>query len=269
MKTIVSLVAAMCLSGLAAARPLFAFDNGLNDVKDLDAKAALLAELGYQGIGWRPGRTAEMLAALDKHGLKMLSTYVTLKADMEKCPIPADVVSEIQVLKGRDTVVWLNVEGKSTDEVVVPAIRALCDICHRAGLKLALYPHVNCHTDTVASVLRLVEKAKQPNLGVSFNLCHFLKQNDPATLETTLRAAAPKLMVVSINGADTGDTRAMGWDRLIQPLGQGTFDPAPLLRLLDALNYTGPVGLQCYQLQPPAKDHLAASAAAWKKLAAR
>jgi len=68
---------------------------------------------------------------------------------------------------------------------------------------------------------------------VTFNLCHFLKQNDAADLGKTLRAAAPKLLSVSINGADSGDTKAMGWDRLIRPLGEDTFDVASVMRLLD------------------------------------
>ena len=59
-------------------RPFVAMDNGLSRVKDLNAKAALLKELGYAGIGWRPGRTAEMLKALDAQGLKMFSTYVSV-----------------------------------------------------------------------------------------------------------------------------------------------------------------------------------------------
>lgn len=248
------------------ARDFFAFDNGLNDVKELDDKAALLAELGYAGVGARPGNHAGWLAALDKHGLKMLATYVTLNADMEKCPIPEKVVSEIRALKGRETYIWLAVNGKSTDEVVVPAIRELCDLCSELGLKVVLYPHVNFHTDTVATALRLLKKADRPNLGLTFNLCHFLKQNDGKELAKTIQDAAPHLWLVSINGADSGDTMKMGWDRLIQPLGGGSFDVSGLMALLDEAGYKGPVGLQCYNVRQPAREHLAESALAWEKM---
>ena len=39
----------------------------------------------------------------------------------------------------------------------------------------------------------LIEKVNHPNLGVMFNLCHFLKNEDPKTLETTLEKAGSKL----------------------------------------------------------------------------
>ncbi len=258
---------AMLLASPLGARDLHAFDNGLNDVGKLEDKAALLARLGYDGIAWRPGQTAEMLAALDKHGLEMVATYVVLQADMNACPVPPAVVAEIDALKGRDTIVWLTVNGKSDDAVVVPAVREVAAVAARNGLKVALYPHVDFHIDTLATALRVMRMADSPNIGVCFNLCHFLKQNDEADLAKTLREAAPHLLLVSLNGADGGDTRSMGWDKLIRPLGEGSFDTAKLLRLLDAIGYKGPVTLQCYNIKVPAAEHLAKSMEAWRRLA--
>lgn len=266
LKLLPFLLAMVVPCSVAAERPLFAFDNGLTDVAGLDGKAALLKELGYSGIGWRPGRTAEMLAALDKHGLQMVATYVVLNATPDGCPLPAATVAEIDALKGRNTLVWLGVNGKSSDEVVVAAIREVAEVAQRNRLEVAIYPHVGFYTDTVAVALRLAKLADRPNVGVSFNLCHFLKLQDAAELEPTLRAAAPHLKLVSLNGADSGDTRAMAWDRLIQPLGKGSFDAAKVLRVLDDVGYRGPIGLQCYQIKQPAREHLGASIAAWRAL---
>lgn len=256
----------LLLAGPLYARDLHAFDNGLNDIGKLEDKAALLAKLGYAGIAWRPGQTAEMLAALDKHGLKMVATYVVLKADMNACPVPPAVVAEIDALKGRDTVVWLAVTGKSDDAVVVPAVREVAAIAGRNGLKVALYPHTDFHTDTMDAALRILRKADRPNIGVCFNLCHFLKQNDEADLDKSLREAAPHLLLVSLNGADRGDTRSMGWDKLIQPLGEGSFDTAKLLQMLDGVGFKGPVTLQCFNIKLPASDHLRKSMRAWRDL---
>jgi sugar phosphate isomerase/epimerase len=257
---------AMWLATPLGARDLHAFDNGLNDIAKLEDKAALLAKLGYAGIAWRPGQTAEMLAALDKHGLKMVATYVMLTADMKSCPVPPTVVAEIDALKGRNTIVWLTINGKTNDELVVPAVQEIADVAARNGLKVALYPHVNFHTDTMDTTLRIMRKAGRPNLGVCFNLCHFLKLNDEAELDRTLREAAPHLLLVSINGADSGDTRSMGWDKLIRPLGEGSFDNAKLLRLLDEVGYKGPVALQCFNIKLPAAGHLGKSMSAWRSL---
>jgi sugar phosphate isomerase/epimerase len=270
MKTIIcfGLLHAFALLAARAAPPrlFYAFDNGLVAVPTLEEKAALLKNLGYDGIGWRPGKSAEMLALLDRLGLKMGNTYVVLNATQTACPVPAGVVTEIEALKGRDTVVSLAITGKSNDTVVIPAIQRIAGIAERCGLKVAIYGHVGFHTDTDATILRLAKLADRPNLGVGFNLCHFLIQNDESSLEPTLRAAAPLLYFVSINGADRGDTRNMTWDRLIQPLGQGTFDNRQLLRLLDQIGYRGPVGLQCYNLKSPPAEHLAKSIKAWQAL---
>ncbi|MCH7225927.1 sugar phosphate isomerase/epimerase family protein [Haloferula sp. A504] len=248
------------------ARSFFAFDNGLTDLKSPEKQAALLAELGYDGLVGRVGNHARMLKALDQRGLKLGATYLVLNANATSCPVPDKVVSELKALKGRETKVWLAVNGRSTDEIVVPSIRKVCDLGAELGLEVVLYPHTNFHTDTVASCLRLLRQVERKNLGVSFNLCHFLKQSDPADLEKTIRAAAPHLKLVSINGADTGDTRAMGWDRLIRPLGEGSFEVSQMLKLLDEIGYRGPVGLQCYAIKQPATVHLAKSMDAWRRL---
>jgi len=250
----------------STSRAFFAFDNGLRQTEGLEEKAAMLAQLGYDGIAWRPGRTAEMLAALDRHRLKMFATYVSLTADDEACRVPPAVVREIEALKGRDTIVWLMIGGKSSDEVVVEGIRRVCDVAEENGLQVALYPHNGCYTDTMAKTLELTRKADRPKLGVSFNLCHFLKQNDASELEGTLRAVADKLLLVSINGADGGETQSMGWDRLIRPLGEGSYDVGHVLRLLDRVRYTGPIGLQCYNVPGGDRDNLRQSIEAWNAL---
>lgn len=248
-------------------RAFFAFDNGLRQTDGLEEKAALLAQLGYDGIAWRPGKTAAMLAALDRHELKMFATYVTLSADEEACRVPPGVVREIHALKGRETIVWLTIGGKSTrDDVVVEGIQRVCDVAEENGLRVALYPHNGYYTDTTAKALELAQKARRPNLGVSFNLCHFLKQNDASQLEETLRAAADQLLLVSINGADGGETRRMGWDRLIRPLGEGSYDVAQVLHVLDAIGYTGPVGLQCFNVKGDDRNKLRQSKEAWRSL---
>jgi len=250
-------------------RKFFAFDNGLRQADGLNEKAALLVELGYDGIAWRPAKTTEMLQTLDRHGLKMLSTYVTLTANEAECNVPPGVVREIEALKGHDTVVWLAITGKSNDEVVVPVIQQVCDIAAKNSLQVAIYPHVGFYTDTTATALELANKADRHNLGVSFNLCHFLKQNDESDLKRTLHAAADKLLLVSINGADSGATRKMGWDRLIRPLGEGSFDVGQVLDLLDEIGYAGPVGLQCYALPGDDRENLSRSMETWKTLTAR
>jgi sugar phosphate isomerase/epimerase len=70
--------------------------------------------------------------------------------------------------------------------------------------------------------------------------------------------------MVSVCGADAGDTKQMNWDRLIQPLGKGSFDPYPLIRLLKDNGYKGIFGLQCYNIRQDCREALALSVKTWK-----
>jgi hypothetical protein len=55
---------------------------------------------------------------------------------------------------------------------------------------------------------------------------------------------------------------------LIQPLDVGSYDQVTLLKHLREIGYEGNVGLQCYALKAPSKEHLRRSLAAWKELLA-
>lgn len=86
-------------------------------------------------------------------------------------------------------------------------------------------------------------------------------ERDPVPV---LRAALPRLMFVTISGADSGDTRAMGWDRLIQPLDSGTYDLGGFMRRVRAVGYAGPVGFQGYNIKAEPRDMLTRSMVAWR-----
>ena len=55
----------------------------------------------------------------------------------------------------------------------------------------------------------------------------------------------------------------MEWNRLIQPLGEGSFDVLKVLRILKDNNYKGPVGLQCYNIAGEPSEFLAKSMKTW------
>lgn len=113
--------------------------------------------------------------------------------------------------------------------------------------------------------MRVADRLNRPDVGVTFNLCHWLKvegaERDPVPV---LRAALPRLMFVTISGADTGDTRTMGWDRLIQPLDSGSYDLGRFVRQFQSLGYTGPVGFQGYNIKAEPLEVLTRSMAAWR-----
>ncbi len=254
-----------------AAPPLFAMDHVFKGEKDHVKLAGTLKELGYAGVCTTPALfTPEQDKLMKEHGLKVMATYV--RAPMKGTAIPEDLVEHFRMLKGRDTVVWLVVPNTKNEEAAVTAIRRVYDSAQQYGLKVVLYPHVGASTATVKSCLRLVELSERPGLKLSFNLCHFLRQNDIATLDETLIAAAPHLGLVQVNGAnDTSESintkkgKAV-WAELIQPIGEGSFDMDGLLKRLDELGYKGPYAFQTYSIDGPVSEYLRQSMDAWEEL---
>lgn len=253
--------------------PFFAFDNGTGHGRlSPEAQAEMLERLGYAGIGYTGTKgIPEMLKALDRHGLKMFSIYVGAELGPKGPAYDPNLKQAVKALKGRETILWLYLTGKApdADKQAVEVVREIADLAGRSGLRVALYPHVGFYVARVEDALRVVEKVDRKNVGASFNLCHWLKLDQEKNLEPLLEAATPRLFLVSISGADRGETNKMGWNRLIQPLDRGSFDVGRFLKTLRKSGYTGPIGLQCYGVQGDVRGNLKRSMAAWRKFSAQ
>ena len=253
--------------------PFFAMDTGTQDAthKTPAEQVALVKEVGFAGVGPIYHNAAELqqwLVALDQNRLKMFALYLPLQLD----DVPASLASVKEAaaaLRGRDTLLWIYVTDKrrtpldtSDDGVAVQALREISGYAKDAGLRVALYPHTGFFVQRVEDAVRLAAKVNRKNLGVTFNLCHWLMV-DGKDLAASLKAARPYLFCVTINGADAGGT---SWNKLIQPLDRGTYDVSQVLRLLRRMKYTGPIGLQHYGIGGDARENLEHSMAGWKRL---
>jgi len=247
-------------------------DTGTRDEqhKSPESQARMLKELGYAGIGWSPAQVPEMLAALDREGLAMFNVYIGVEVDGTNRTAPAPILKLIEQLKGRDTAIWLTVSSKkfskpsdeAGDDEAVALLRDIADRAQAAKLRVALYPHTWNWLERVQDAVRVARKVDRKNLGVTFNLCHCLKVGDEARIPELLELSRPYLFFVTINGADhQGD-----WDRLIQPLGQGEFDVAAVLKTLKKIGYNGPVGLQHYGVKGSVQEKLQQSMTGWRTL---
>ena len=109
----------------------------------------------------------------------------------------------------------------------------------------------------------MADKVDRPNVGVMFNLCHWLRVDKGRDYKPLLKLAMPRLWAVSLNGADEFSSRG-DWSDYIQPLDKGSFDVTGFVRTLRELGYKGPIGLQCYGITGDAREHLARSMTAWR-----
>jgi sugar phosphate isomerase/epimerase len=280
------LVAACGLAAASAARPaeqgraggektyaFFPFCIDWHDAKhrSLAEQAAMLKELGYDGVGHLfLDKVDERLKTLDAAGLRLYQITMSLEMAPDKRPYDPKFKEVLALIKGRKVQFCLLLNGaKPSDPAVdphaVPVLREMSALAVDSGAQLLLYPHQGSWVERIEDSIRVAGKVDRPNVGVMFNLCHWLRVDKSRDYRPLLKAAMPRLWAVSINGADTLDEKP-GWDHYIQPLDKGSFDVGGLLKALKELGYRGPIGLQCYGIGGDAREHLARSMTAWRKL---
>jgi sugar phosphate isomerase/epimerase len=231
----------------------YAFSNGVPKMA-YDEEARMLKELGYDGISQIQGdgdQLMQRVAAYRTQGLKVLSVYLPATIT----PIEADPIKAL----ADGGMIELTV--KELNPEVIASIRQTAEIASRMKIRVALYPHDGFALSTMPQAVELVEKVNHPNLGIMFNLCHFLKKEKAEDLERILGKSAPYLFSVSTCGADAD---GQNWDTLIQTLDQGTFPQDRLLATLRKLNFKGPVCLQCYAVKGDKRANLKKSYEAWE-----
>lgn len=255
--------------------PIFVFNNGLNKKVvpfiPYEEQALLLKNYGYDGIEHREtAGIMELKDAFDQQGLKIYADYVRIVIDQKEPYLP-EWKEVIPKLKGTGIILWCHIHSEkykpsdeAADKIIVPILQKLADFAKPYGVRVAIYPHVGFLAEKVEDSFRLAIKVNRDNVGSVFNLCHFLKTDSEENLAKAFELTLPKLFAVSISGADKGDTRRMNWDRLIQPLGHGTFDVYRLVELMADKGYTGPIGLQCYNLKGEPESYLKKSMETWK-----
>lgn len=234
----------------------------------------MLRELGYEGVGhiWLD-RVEERIKTLDDAGLRLFQITMTVDLTPGKPAYDPRFKEVLGLVKGRKVQFCLLINGAkasdaSADPRGVEVFREMSDVARESGAQLLLYPHVDNWIERVEDSIRVAEKVDRPNVGAMFNLCHWLRVDKQRDYARLLKQAMPRLWAISLNGADELDEKP-GWDRYIQPLGQGSFDMARFLTTLKELGYRGPIGLQCYGIGGDTREHLARSMAAWKTLRER
>lgn len=254
--------------------PFFVFEDGLWNAKSEDASywSDLIKDSGFNGIELIGlDKVDAMLPALKKNKLKLFTLYIQIDIDKE-IPYDTRLKDYIKKYEGEITHLWIHVHSdkyspsdSKGDKKCIKIISELADYVAAYGVKIAFYPHADFWVEKVDDGVRLAEKIEKQNVGTVFNLCHFLKKDEKEKIEEKLINAMPHLFLVSINGADDGDTNNFNWARLIQPLGRGDYDVLKVLKILKENGYTNPIGLQCYNIEGQPEYFLKESVQTWKK----
>jgi len=198
--------------------------------------------------------------------LQLFLLYASVNVNPKDPPYDPRLPDAIRKLKGRPVTVSVLLRGFKPGDPqgqanAVTVLRTLGDVAAEAGLRISIYHHVNDWTESLLHALQVVRKTDHPQVGVNFNLCHWLKIDGDQDYHAVLRENADKIFAVTINGAQVGSST---WtDGLIQPLDRGDFDNRQLLATLQEIGYRGPIGLMCYGIQGDAREHLERSMKVW------
>lgn len=261
--------------------PFFVFNNGVKDeVYDtVEKQAQLLKSLGFDGMEMRGiDGLAETLSVLERNNLQLYTLYININLDDTENPYDPGLREALKMLKGRSAMPWFYITSKQyapssseNDMIAVPILREIADMANEYDVKIMIYPHVNFWVDNVDDAIRVAQKVNRRNLGITFNLCHFLADQGtraPTTFISTVDKAMPYLFAISMNGADRPTDEIMQskdlWKYFIQPLGEGNYDTFQYLQAFVERGFRGPVGLQCYNIKSDKAEHLKKSMTTWK-----
>ncbi len=260
--------------------PFYCFGNAMNlpnAPKSFEEQAALVKKIGYKAIsGSGVENYFEFRKALDHEGLKLPEIYIELNIDKGIAIGETQLKKIIRDSKDRDLLITLPISSKlyknnhlEGDAKLVEILTELADYAAVYHVKLAIYPHFSNYCESIDHALKIASMAGRSNIGIVFNLCHFLKVEGKEHIEEAVTRAMPYLMMVSICGADSGDTKNMDWNRLIQPLGSGSFNTYDFVKLVKDKGYNGIFGLQCYNIKVDAQAALFQSLDTWNSFKRR
>jgi sugar phosphate isomerase/epimerase len=234
----------------------------------------LLAELGFDGLeGHSMDELPQLVAELHKRKLQLSTIYFQVDIDVKENAYDQRIENYLETfLQNTGVILTVHLHSKifgpsdpKGDLHAVPILQKLADLAHKNGASVAIYHHVSFWAESIDDGIRLAKKVNRRNLGAAFNLCHWLSLEGEVDMNKRLDVISPYLMSVTLCGADGGTTaKGSSWNKLIQPLDQGSFDNLAFLREIIKRGYCGPIGLQCYNISLPPKEHLNRSIQTWR-----
>jgi len=268
MSWLAGVLAALVLgfSPAGRAEAFFAMNTGF--AGEPGAVAEALSAEGYDGYGASGFDVAGLRSALEARGLRLWNVYLTLEFGPGRAALTPELKRLIADLKGHDSCLWIAVvKSEGGDPTAVAALREIAAAASEAGVTVSLYPHAGFFIERFADAVRLAAAVDRPQVGVTFNLCHWLKVEGDVDPIPALTEVKDRLQFVTVNGADGGETRGMGWERLIQTLDRGDYDVGDFLRRLRTeAGWRGPGGLQADGVAGERRTNLRGSMAAWRAM---
>jgi sugar phosphate isomerase/epimerase len=222
----------------------------------LDARCAMLADLGYASTGltlwsetaWRD--LNDLSATARRHGLDVASINVTVDvAASLHDSATKRVLDLIRAAEGLGTI-ELTLAGDDrlphSDKAALSFVDAAITAAEGSNADLSLYPHFGYWLSRPSDAVRICEKLESPSLGVTFSSFHWYASSPTESLFDSLTAASRHLRLVNTCGCRRVSGQYL--PASIEPVAAGEFDTFAFLGLLHDVGYCGPIGILAYGL---------------------
>jgi len=257
----------------------FALHNiirGDSTYNTFDKQVEFVKNAGFEGIEINQIESFDgMKMALDKYKFKGSYFYVKLKLGQ---PIDTRLESAIRALKGTKTIIapyiltdnsLYNARSPEGDAEAIRLLKKISFLSKNAGLEVAIYPHFSFYIERTDHALELAKKVNSKNLGLSFNLCHWLATTsltERDNLKGHMKELKPYLKLMTICGAnDIISQKKSIFDDYILPLGTGSFDTYGFLKfMVKEVKYKKPIGVQCYNIKGNKAQLIQNTMTVWK-----
>jgi sugar phosphate isomerase/epimerase len=229
------------------------------DEPDLPVRFTAAAQAGYCGLGLRPGHyekaraagltDSDIRAMLSAHGLELVEIGFVAGwwENGERAARVRQHEESMYRLAGTFGARHLVVIGGPLDDGLDAAAESFACVCDRAavhGLRVGLEFLPWTATSDAATAWQIVQRAGRDNGGLILDTWHLRRGH---STEHSLRTIPPdRIVAVQVSDGryqvvdgDLDDT----FHRRLLP-GQGEFELAPLLHLLQTLGVTAPIGTE-------------------------
>lgn len=224
-----------------------------------DEQVSFLKAAGFSGVEINGINSFEgMSLAINKHHFK--ASYFYVGVSLQPPFFDRRLKQYISQLKGSQTIIAPYILADSlypagsrgADSLLVQLLKQVSSWASESGLQVAIYPHYKFYVENVNHALSLATMVNKGNVGLSFNLCHWLATTDDKNRKdyrTHLKALRSYIKMITICGANDVITSKPLWDDYILPLGKGSFDTFNLIKYcIEDLRLRVPIGVQCYNI---------------------
>lgn len=289
MKSIVLLIILCSLTVFVQAQKVkndfFALHNiirGDSVYNTFDKQVQLVKAAGFDGIEINQVDSFDgMKSALDMYHFK--GSYFYVKVKLEEPSIDPRLKGYIEALEGSGTIIapYIVDESKQyktrsseADDLAIRLVREIGKWAENADLQVAIYPHLAYYVERTDHALALVKRIARPNVGLTFNLCHWLattSKEERPLLKEHLKELKPFLKMITVSGANevTSDKKNV-WEDYILPLGEGSFNTYGLIKYcIRDLKLAIPIGVQCYNIKGDKVQLVNNTVKVWKQYKAQ